>query len=47
MNSHENENHPKTLQSNATNFLRVRKYMKIIEVSAIKFFTEARAAFDM
>ena len=47
MNSHENENHAKTLQSNATNFLRVRKYIKFIKVSTIKFFTEARAKFDM
>ena len=34
MNSDENENHPKTIKYNFTNFLDAKTYINVIEVSA-------------
>ena len=47
MSSDENGNQPKTIQYKGINFLNALKYIRVIEVSAIRNISDTSAVFDM
>ena len=46
MSSDGNKKQPKIMQHIATNFLNEQRYIKVVEVSAMRIFTKISAVFD-